>query len=110
MPPPLVNEMPDDLQVVKEVDDHADVIEVSLPMENRNVSKSLRFSRFWKQDDEGIYLVTFNLIKQFDDQDSASPVLKEPLLLMDAVISITPIKEAIGKVYITLFMFLRLVF
>ena len=84
--------------MIKEVDDHADVIEVSLPMEITNVSKVLRFSRFWKQDDEGIYLVTFNLIKQFDNQDSASSELKVPLLLMDAVISITPIKEAVGKV------------
>jgi hypothetical protein len=85
-------------QVIKEVDDHADIIEVSLPMENRNSVKVLRFSRFWKQDDEGIYLVTFNLIKQFDNEDSTSSDMKEPLLLMDAVISVTPIKETVGKV------------
>lgn len=86
------------------MDDHADIVEVSWKSK-AGTARSLLFSRFWKVDDDGIYLVTFNVIKPEDQRDlssassdsshsmSRSPSLPSTAnnsLLVDAVISITP--------------------
>lgn len=54
-------------KVVKEIDDHADVIEVELTLNCLQyggkcdaVVRRIYFSRFWTLDDEGVYLITYN--------------------------------------------------
>ncbi len=55
------------MQVVKEIDDHADIIEVeaitdcrSTGGKKKTVYRKLCFNRFWRLDDDGVYLITYN--------------------------------------------------
>lgn len=52
---------------MKEVDDHADIIEVEVISDCRpyggkypSVTRRLCFNRFWRLDDDGVYFITLN--------------------------------------------------
>ena len=49
------------VKVVKVIDDHADILLVTAPFDSRG-SRVLRLSRFWKADDDGTFLITYNSI------------------------------------------------
>jgi len=78
-------------KVVKEIDDHSDVVEVALP--SPGPGQPLRFSRFWSLDDEGLYLLALSLLGPahplLEGLPTLSP-LEGPPPGMDAVISIAP--------------------
>jgi len=66
------------LKVVREIDDHADVIQVELVVtqcrlyggSSQRLVRTMCLSRFWQLDDDGVYLITFSSLK--DDQFPAS--------------------------------------
>ena len=54
-------------RVAKEIDDHADIINVEVTTDCRSyggkcdfIARKLYFSRFWTLDDDGVYLITYN--------------------------------------------------
>ena len=59
---------------MKEIDDHADYIGVEMTNDcsirngggHKQVTRRMCFSRFWKLEDDGVYLITLNSMK-FDD-------------------------------------------
>lgn len=74
------------IKVDKVIDDHADIVTVKLLTEckskgfsfgkSRNnshvVPREMRLCRFWKLDDDGVYLITFNTMKTNDAIDVKS--------------------------------------
>lgn len=61
------------LQVVREVDDHADIIGIVIPTDCtlyggscKNLVRTICMSRFWQLDDDGVYLITLNSIEDED--------------------------------------------
>lgn len=63
------------LQVLKSVDDHTDVIEVEVISDCRKyggsefVKRKFKFFRFWKTDEEGIYLIALNSTVHYEEGD-----------------------------------------
>jgi hypothetical protein len=49
-------------KILKEIDDHADVIgvEVSTVVGKTSITRRLSLSRFWTLDDDGVYVITLN--------------------------------------------------
>ncbi len=50
---------------MKEIDDHADIIEVEVTNQvfsgkRKTVYRKICFNRFWRLDDDGVYLITYN--------------------------------------------------
>jgi hypothetical protein len=101
------------IKVEKVLDDHADVVSVSLtttytPKDKKNgnilstifpktktSTRSFSLTRFWKLDDDGIYLVTLNTFKAHDSSDEhpiATSVATGDLGL-NIVITIAPRKD-----------------
>eukprot|EP01038_Epipyxis_sp_PR26KG_P008164 gene8164-11049_t len=77
-------------KVVKEIDDHVDIIGVEMKI-NKYLIRRMCFSRFWKLDDDGIYLITFNNLQSEDFTSSVTGMgknSKEPSVY--GVISIAP--------------------
>lgn len=103
------------LKVVRTVDDHADILGVSIPLESEQCSfysrlfgKSLQnirvkgcLSRFWKLDDDGTYVVFFNSAVDYEcdaeDFENTTFVGRTIPLKMDAVVSVAPRKDIIGQ-------------
>lgn len=83
-------------KVVKDVDDHAELIGVEVKM--GDTVWRLCISRFWKLEDEGIYLITFNSIYSQDfpfakkgKKDKEFVALeKDQCPTVDAVITVAP--------------------
>ena len=68
------------MQVLKSVDDHTDVIEVEVISDCRKyggsefVKRKIKFFRFWKTDEEGIYLIALNSTVHYDDDNNTSKI------------------------------------
>lgn len=63
------------LQVLRSLDDHADLLSVQVhtncelfggKKNQKNTTRNLVLSRFWKLDDDGVYLIAINSAKEGD--------------------------------------------
>ena len=48
-------------QIIKIIDDHADIISVNVLFGKKGIY-NLKLSRFWKLEDDGTYLITYNTV------------------------------------------------
>lgn len=95
-------------KVDKVIDDHADIISVTVNTEcNKSfgrtniITRELKLCRFWKLDDDGIYLITFNTVKPDilpktpDSKPGANVIsnIKNEEPSFDAVITISPRRD-----------------
>lgn len=97
------------VKVDKVIDDHADVISVTLtttysPKDSNSVlnmlfprtmtsTRTLSLTRFWRLDDDGVYLVTLNTLKPHDTQDEVVTSAPLPDAGLNVVITISPRKD-----------------
>lgn len=76
------------IKVDKVIDDHADIVTVKLATDcvGKNnpkhiVQREMSLCRFWKLDDDGVYLITFNTVKSQDNlqekQKGINPVAEK---------------------------------
>ena len=50
------------------MDDHADIVNVNISYGKKSL-KNIKLSRFWKLDDDGTYLITYNSVLKDEDTE-----------------------------------------
>lgn len=81
------------MQQIKEIDDHAEVLQIEVVLDltlhggRGSVNRNISFTRFWRLDDDGVYLITFNSMKPTPGEEAPS---EEVFPSVDAIITIAP--------------------